>query len=141
MYVVACPSFIAAVLTLRSDGLLAEHAQNASQRQPHCKKAVAAENMAAKAAMAQGAPNYFTAEAMGFILAALFFNTLTAPVVKMTQNAEGGYDYNKWPARGVPFLVSRHRRDSCPSHEVVGGFFFDFEAVRTVSSEYDAPRR
>ena len=52
--------------------------------------------MAAKAAMAQGAPNYFTAEAMGFILAALFFNTLTAPVVKMTQNIEGGYDYNKW---------------------------------------------
>ena len=52
--------------------------------------------MAAKAAMAQGAPNYFTAEAMGFILAALFFNTLTAPVVKMTQNSEGGYDYNKW---------------------------------------------
>ena len=33
---------------------------------------------------------------MGFILAALFFNTLTAPVVKMTQNSEGGYDYNKW---------------------------------------------
>ena len=52
--------------------------------------------MAAKAAVAQGAPNYFTAEAMGFILAALFFNTLTAPVVKMTQNSEGGYDYNKW---------------------------------------------
>ena len=25
---------------------------------------------------------------------------------------------------------SRHRRDSCPSDEVVGGFFFDFEAVR-----------
>ena len=23
----------------------------------------------------------------------------------------------------------------------VGGLFFDFEAVRTVSSEYDAPRR
>ena len=35
--------------------------------------------MAAKAAMANGAPNYFYAEAMGFILAALFFNTLTAP--------------------------------------------------------------
>ena len=103
--------------------------------------------MAAKAAMAQGAPNYFTvrrgvpgifvdsslgssiarrhaiaaassrcpiaqAEAMGFILAALFFNTLTAPVVKMTQNSEGGYDYNKWCARGVPLFVSRHRRDS-----------------------------
>jgi hypothetical protein len=28
---------------------------------------------------------------------------------------------------------SRHRRDSCPSDEVVGGFFFDSEAVRTES--------
>ena len=87
--------------------------------------------MAAKAAMAQGAPNYFTAEAMGFILAALFFNTLTAPVVKMTQNAEGGYDYNKWRARGVPLFVSRHRRASSRSEKALGGFFFDFEAVRT----------
>ena len=26
---------------------------------------------------------------------------------------------------------SRHRRDSCPSHHEVGGFFFEFEAVRT----------
>ena len=26
---------------------------------------------------------------------------------------------------------SRHRRDSCPSDEVVGGFFFEFEAIRT----------
>ena len=33
-------------------------------------------------------------------------------------------------------VPSRHRRDSCPSDEVVGGFFFDFEAIRT-----DAPRR
>merc|ERR1711903_59158 len=32
---------------------------------------------------------------------------------------------------------SRHRRDSCSSDEVVGGFFFEFEAVRTASS---APR-
>ena len=68
--------------------------------------------------MAQGAPNYFTAEAMGFILAALFFNTLTAPVVKMTQNAEGGYDYNKWCARGVPLFVSRRRRDSYPGDDL-----------------------
>ena len=36
---------------------------------------------------------------------------------------------------------SRHRRDSCPSHNEVGGFVFEFEAIRTVSSEYDAPRR
>ena len=75
--------------------------------------------MAAKAAMAQGAPNYFTAEAMGFILAALFFNTLTAPVVKMTQNAEGGYDYNKWFVTQRVFLQflncklrRRRRRDA-----------------------------
>ena len=26
---------------------------------------------------------------------------------------------------------SRHRCDSCPSHDDVGGFFFDFEAVRS----------
>ena len=38
-------------------------------------------------------------------------------------------------------MPSRHRCDACPSHDGVGGFFFDFEAVRTVSSEYDAPRR
>ena len=37
--------------------------------------------------------------------------------------------------------VSRHRRDSCPSDEVVGGFNFDFEAVRTASRHRDAPRR
>ena len=36
---------------------------------------------------------------------------------------------------------SRHRRASSPGMMDVGGFFFDFEAVRTVSSEYDAPRR
>ena len=31
--------------------------------------------------------------------------------------------------------------DSWPSHFHESGFFFDSEAVRTVSSEYDAPRR
>ena len=36
---------------------------------------------------------------------------------------------------------SRHRRDSCPSHNEVGGLFFDFEAVRTESSDRDAPHR
>ena len=33
----------------------------------------------------------------------------------------------------------RHQRDSCPSDEVVGGFFFDFGAVRTASRDSDAP--
>mmetsp|Transcript_14875 Transcript_14875/g.48526 ORF Transcript_14875/g.48526 Transcript_14875/m.48526 type:complete len:356 (+) Transcript_14875:114-1181(+) len=33
---------------------------------------------------------------VSFVLTALFFNTMTAPLVKLTQNAEGGYDYNKW---------------------------------------------
>ena len=32
-----------------------------------------------------------------------------------------------------PAVPSRHRRDSCPSDEVVGGFFFYFEAIRTAS--------
>ena len=36
---------------------------------------------------------------------------------------------------------SLHSNDSFSSDEVVGGFFFDFEAVRTASNEYDAPRR
>ena len=30
---------------------------------------------------------------------------------------------------------SRHRRDSCPSDEVAGGLLFDFEAIRTESSD------
>ena len=38
-------------------------------------------------------------------------------------------------------VPSRHRRDSCPSDEVVGGFSLDFEAVRTESSDRDAPHR
>ncbi len=36
---------------------------------------------------------------------------------------------------------SRHRRDSCPSDEVVGGLFFEFKPFRTASSDRDAPRR
>ena len=31
---------------------------------------------------------------------------------------------------GAMSASSRHRRDSCPSHDDVGGFFFDVEAVR-----------
>ena len=36
---------------------------------------------------------------------------------------------------------SRHRRDSFPGMMEVGGFFLDFGAVRTASSDRDAPRR
>ena len=32
-------------------------------------------------------------------------------------------------------VPSRHRRDSFPSDEVVGGFFFDFEVIRTASRD------
>ena len=38
-------------------------------------------------------------------------------------------------------MPSCHRCDSCPSDEVVGSLFFDFEAIRTESSDRDAPRR
>ena len=38
-------------------------------------------------------------------------------------------------------VPSRRRRDSCLSDEAVGGFFSDFEAIRTASSDRDAPRR
>ena len=36
---------------------------------------------------------------------------------------------------------SRHRRASSPGMMEVGGLFFDIEAVRTASSDRDAPRR
>ena len=32
-----------------------------------------------------------------------------------------------------PVSFLRHRRDSCPSEEMVGGFFVDFERIRTAS--------
>ena len=38
-------------------------------------------------------------------------------------------------------VPSRRRRDSCPSHDDVDGLFFEFEAVRTVSRDRNAPRR
>ena len=38
-------------------------------------------------------------------------------------------------------VFSRHSNDSCPSHDDVGGLFFDFEAIRTASRDRDAPRR
>ena len=44
-------------------------------------------------------------------------------------------------ASRVPAVPSRHRRASSPGEEVVGGLFFDVEAVRTESSDRDAPRR
>ena len=40
-------------------------------------------------------------------------------------------DYKRISASRGAAAPSRHRRDSCPSHEVVGGLFFDFEAIRT----------
>jgi len=40
-----------------------------------------------------------------------------------------------------PAVPSRHRRASSPGDEVAGGLFFNFEAIRTESSDRDAPRR
>ena len=37
--------------------------------------------------------------------------------------------------------LSRHRRDSSPSHEAVGGLFFDFEPVRTHRSNLRKSKR
>ena len=56
---------------------------------------------------------------------------------RIKQYLDSGKDYDKvkgmkWCARGVPSL-SRHRRDSSPGEEVVGGLFFYFEAVRAES--------
>jgi hypothetical protein len=57
-------------------------------------------------------------------------------LAKLDRCKEGAISASRGAA--VP---SRHRRDSCPSHNEVGGFFFDFEAIRTESSDRDAPRR
>ena len=38
-------------------------------------------------------------------------------------------------------VPSRRRGASSPGEVVVGGFFFEFEAVRTASRDGDAPRR
>jgi translation initiation factor 4E len=50
-------------------------------------------------------------------------------------------DYKRISASRGAAAPSRHRRDSCPSHDGVGGFFLDFGAVRTEVSDRDAPRR
>ena len=36
---------------------------------------------------------------------------------------------------------SRHRRDSSSSEKALGVFLFEFERIRTASSDRDAPRR
>ena len=51
------------------------------------------------------ASGYMSPTNMGFICAALFFNTMSAPMVKLTQNAEGG--------RGAPRPRARRRRWHC----------------------------
>mmetsp|Transcript_11662 Transcript_11662/g.34723 ORF Transcript_11662/g.34723 Transcript_11662/m.34723 type:complete len:335 (+) Transcript_11662:173-1177(+) len=38
----------------------------------------------------------FAPASLFFLSAALFFNTMSAPMVKLTQNENGGYDFNKW---------------------------------------------
>ena len=42
--------------------------------------------------------------------------------------------YSISASRGAT-VPSRHRGDSCPSHDDVGRFFLEFEAIRTVSSD------
>ena len=49
-------------------------------------------------------------------------------------------EYRMIPASRGAAVPSRHRRASSPGMMEVGGFFFDFEAVRTESSDRDAPR-
>ena len=58
----------------------------------------------------------------------------------------GGVDFKTNGAKYISAsrgaaVPSRHRCDSCSSDEVVGGFFFEFEAVRTELRDSDAPRR
>ena len=55
-------------------------------------------------------------------------------------NNQGSRDCMISASRGAA-APSRHRRASSPGEEVVGGFSFDIEAVRTESRDCNAPRR
>ena len=61
---------------------------------------------------------------MGFILAALFFNTLTAPVVKMTQNSEGATTTTSGALPSCSFTSPSTRLAP-----IMDGFFLDFESL------------
>ena len=62
-------------------------------------------------------------------------------VVKVAPEPEEEKEPSAISASRGAAAPSRHRCASSPGEEVVGGFFFDFEAVRTASSDRDAPRR
>ena len=63
----------------------------------------------------------------GFVL----INDFSARDVQADEMTSVGSSVRDWGA-AVP---SRHRRDSFPSDEVVGGFFFDFEVILTESRD------
>ena len=81
-----------------------------------------------------------------------YFRKCMDPVEKVMRDAKlsksqvnevvlvGGSTRTISASRGAA-VPSRHRRDSCPPDEVAGGFFSDFEAIRTESRHRDAPRR
>jgi len=50
---------------------------------------------------------------------------------ELQQKAQDGDALNIEVRSRRPAVPSRHRRDSCPSHDDVGGLLADFEAVRT----------
>ena len=57
-----------------------------------------------------------------------------------TTRDEGGVDFKTNGAKYISasrrvVVFSLHSNDSCPSHDDVGGFFFEFEAIRTASTE------
>ena len=59
------------------------------------------------------------------------------PCVTAEVSVDVTNDGQHWRDLRVP---SRHRRDSCPSEKALGGLWSKFGPIRTVSSEYDAPR-
>ena len=67
-------------------------------------------------------------------------NSLIFAVIEWVSAVDGNLrvkDQEKLARPRRPAVPSRRRRDSCPSHDDVGGFVFEFEAIRT----RDAPRR
>ena len=74
----------------------------------------------------------------------LFCVVTVTGVFSYLQNAKSDNMMNEFKSmRSVSprFELVPSHDESCPSHDAGGGFFFKIGAVRTESSDHDAPRR
>ena len=73
-----------------------------------------------------------TAACLGLIITSSAYHYCDVFRVKLLNMNAGNWHRTISESRGAA-VPSRHRCDSCPSDEVVGGLFFDFGPIRTAS--------